>query len=131
MFFTCRLYLRSYRLSYNNQGFCKKLLEVKEVVIVFRFEGAQLRTEADFEVEEVYIALQKGSRISMLARGHFVKPEVGCAFWQVFVVRILLLNHPRYFQSDLPHSHPHTSSLWLPHTSECPEVLSAQAHTPS
>jgi hypothetical protein len=47
------------------------------VVIVFRFEGAQLRTEADFEVEEVYIALQKGSRISMLVRGHFVKPEGG------------------------------------------------------
>ena len=30
-FFTCRLYLRSYRVSYNDRGFCKKLLEVKEV----------------------------------------------------------------------------------------------------
>ena len=44
---------------------------------MFRFEGAQLRTEADFEVEEVYIAVQKGSRISMLIKGHFVQPTRG------------------------------------------------------
>ncbi len=42
-----------------------------------RFEGAQLRVEMDFEVEEVYLAVQKGSRVSMLVRGHFVKSERG------------------------------------------------------
>ncbi len=44
---------------------------------MFRFEGAQLRVEMDFEVEEVYLAVQKGSRVSMLVRGHFVKPARG------------------------------------------------------